>query len=97
MASIGAHLIQTLNIPTENYTKFSRMVARSLISKAGVIRMSRNWYYGHPRFFQGLAITLAFITLAIPFGVLTCAGCDLYFGSKIVQILNEGDGGQDGE
>jgi len=59
--------------------------------------MKKDWYYGHPRFFQGLAFTLAFITLAIPFAVLTSAGCDLYFGSKIVQILNEGDGRQDGE
>ena len=59
--------------------------------------MSRHWYYGHPRFFQGLAITLALITAVIPLAVLTSDGCDFYFGSKIVQVLNEGDGGQDGE
>lgn len=57
--------------------------------------MKKHRYYSHPNLFQGLAITLIVITIAIPFCVLT--GCDFYFGSKIVQILNEGDDVRDGE
>lgn len=71
------------------------MVANSLMSKVGVNRMSRNWSLNYPRLFYGVIMLTFLACLSIPFCVLS--GCDFYFGSKIVQVLNEGDGGQDGE
>ena len=57
--------------------------------------MSRKRYLRGPRIFYGVIMIAFLACLSIPFCVLS--GCDFYFGSKIVQVLNEGDGGQDGE
>ncbi len=60
--------------------------------------MKKNWYYDRPKFFHGLAFAIGVVIIAVPLWAITqSSGCDFYFGSKIVQTLNEGDGGQDGE
>ncbi len=52
--------------------------------------MKKHWYYGRPGFFRGLALLAGTVIIVVPlWTLLQSPGCNFYFGSQIVDILNQ--------